>query len=105
MNTKTITEESMKRFQQFMVDDEKSSATIQKYMHDLKIFANFAKNKPVNKTLTLAYKNDLEGKYAVSSANSMLAAMNAYLRYENLYDCCVKQFKMQKKLTVLKMRS
>ena len=97
MKKRMVTQESMKRFELFLKEDEKSNATIRKYMHDLENFAIYAQDSPVDKSLVLAYKNALEGNYAVSSANSMLAAMNSYLRFEGWHDCCVKQFKIQKK--------
>ena len=97
MAKRMITPESLERFKHFLKEDEKSDATIRKYLHDLKKFAEYAQEREIDKTLTLAYKNALEANYAVTSANSMLAAMNTYLRFEGWYDCCVKQFKIQKK--------
>lgn len=74
-----------------------SEATLAKYMHDVLCFAKFANGQQVNKSLTLAYKAELEQKYAIASANSMIAALNAFLRFVGWLDCCVKQFKVQKK--------
>ena len=92
-----IMPESIELFEHFLKEDEKSEATIRKYLHDLKKFADFAQEQEIDKTLTLAYKSALEGDYAVTSANSMLAAMNTYLRFQGWHDCCVKQFRIQKK--------
>ena len=36
-------------------------------------------------------------KHEVTSVNSMIAAMNAFLRFMGWVDCCIKQFKVQKK--------
>lgn len=47
--------------------------------------------------MLLEYKALLGEQYALTSANSMIAAVNAFLRFMGLLDCCIKQFKMQKK--------
>lgn len=44
----------------------------------------------------MAYKQRLAESYAVSSANSMLAAVNYYLRLIGRPDCTVKAFKLQR---------
>ena len=47
----------------------------------------------------------LEQNYAIRSANSMLAALNAFLRFVGWNDLCVKQFKVQKEPIAPKKRS
>lgn len=42
------------------------------------------------KTLVLGYKRMLEHKYAIRSANYMIAALNAFLRFIGWHDLCVK---------------
>ena len=44
----------------------------------------------------LEYKNLLKERYAVTSANSILAAINAFLSFMGWCDLCVKQFRIQK---------
>ena len=57
---------------------------------------DYAKEQSLDKTLLLNYKAMLEQNYAVRSANSMLAALNAFFRFQGWHDLCVKQFKVQK---------
>ena len=97
MDNKRITWEHLKAFQQFLHDDEKSTATIDKYMLDIRRFAEFAQERPMDKSLLLSYKLMLEQSYAVTSANSMLAAVNTFLRFNGWQELCVKQFKVQRK--------
>lgn len=97
MNDRIITEEQLNSFKQFLIEDEKSHATISKYMHDIRVFMDYAEDKPITKTLTLSYKEILGDKYAPTSANSMLAALNTFLKHNDWHDCCVKRFKLQKK--------
>ena len=95
---RTITPEQLEFFKAYLINDEKSKATIEKYMHDMNCFATFANDRSINKEVTLSYKAMLEQNYAITSANSMLAALNAFLRFVGWQDCCVKQFKLQKKV-------
>lgn len=95
---RTITSKQLERFKTHLLNDEKSQATIGKYMHDVGYFAAFANGRTINKEITLSYKAMLEKTYAITSANSMLAALNAFLRFAGWQDCCVKQFKLQKKV-------
>ena len=92
-----ITRELLKDFEKNMLEDEKSKATVEKYLRDLHCFVNYANNRGIDKTLVLEYKAELAHNYALTSANSMLAALNAFLRFAGWLDCTVKQFKIQKK--------
>lgn len=90
--------DKMRQFEIYLRDEEKSQATIGKYMHDVNYFAAFIGQTPVCKENVLAYKARLGQTYAVSSANSMLAAMNAYLHFCGWGDMCVKQFRVQRQV-------
>lgn len=94
---KTITLSMLEAFEQYLIQDEKSKSTIEKYMRDIKHFWEYASERYVDKILTVAYKSELEKGYAVTSANSMLASLNSFLRFVGWSDLCVKQFKVQKK--------
>ena len=94
---RTITLSMLKSFEKYLHNDEKSKATIEKYVRDIRHFSEYATGRDIDKTLTLEYKAALEKEYAVTSANSMLAALNSFLGFVGWDDCCVKQFKVQKK--------
>ncbi len=96
MEKRIITNQTIKSFEKYLVENEKASATIEKYMRDIRCFAEFADGCMLDKASVLNYKGMLEQKYAVRSANSMLAALNAFLRFLGWHDLCVKQFKLQK---------
>lgn len=97
MKERIITDQMLRKFRSCLQEDEKSRATIEKYQRDLRSFNQFARGKRIDKALTLAYKAELEKTHALTGANSMLAALNAFLRFAGWSDCCVKQFKIQKK--------
>lgn len=91
-----ITKEKMAVFETHLMENEKSKATIEKYRRDLCAFSAFLQGRSLDKQRVLEYKNHLGSKYAVSSANSMLAALNCFFRLFARHELCVKPFKMQK---------
>ncbi len=97
MKKRFITEKMIKDFEMELRNDEKSDNTIQKYLRDVRCFAEFLNDRCIDKALVLEYKAQLEKGYALASANSMLAAINSFFKFVGWYDCCVKQFKVQRK--------
>ncbi|MBR5499907.1 MAG: tyrosine-type recombinase/integrase [Clostridia bacterium] len=88
--------ETLEAFAQYLVETEKSRATIEKYMRDIRYFIVYMEGRAIDKQSVLDYKAQLLNKYAVRSANSMLAALNMYLRFAGRYDLTVKQYRVQK---------
>lgn len=97
MNQKMVTINMIKEFQAKLQNDERSENTIEKYLRDVKAFSEFVGTREINKALVMEFKALLVENYEVTSANSMIAAVNAFLRFMGWVDCCIKQFKVQKK--------
>ncbi len=91
-----LSNELLQKYEKELVEEEKSNATISKYMYDIQCFKHFINERAVQKSLVLDYKNVLKGKYALTSVNSKLAALNSFLRFSGYGDFCVKQIKIQK---------
>ncbi|MBR4941409.1 MAG: tyrosine-type recombinase/integrase, partial [Clostridia bacterium] len=96
MSERIITDELFDGYVRSLIEDEKSPATVEKYTRDLRGFLYYVNGRSVDKTLVLEYKSLLGKKRALSSANSMLAAVNSFLRFAGWHVCCVKQYKIQK---------
>ena len=97
MNSKMITKDDIQGFSQHLENDEKSQATISKYLRDVMAFSALAGDEPLTKEIVLAYKKHLiEQSYAVSSINSMLASVNAFLEYLDLREYKVKNIRTQR---------
>lgn len=90
--------EKMQEFEFYLTCEERSAATIEKYMRDVRFFALFVRDAEITKQTVLDYKGKLGGMYAVASANSMIAAVNCFFRFCGWHDLCVKQFKMQRQI-------
>ncbi len=96
MKKRIITNQATNSFKNHLIENEKATATIEKYMRDIRRFTEYAADRPLDKSLILDYKASLEQTHAIRSANSMLAALNSFLRFVGWYDLCVKQFRVQK---------
>ncbi len=96
MKKRIITNQVLCSFEKYLIENEKAQATREKYMRDLRCFAEYVAQRPLDKSLILEYKASLERSYAIRSTNSMLAALNSLLRFMGWHDLCVKQFKVQK---------
>lgn len=92
-----LTESHLETFRKYMLREEKSGATVEKYLRDGRAFAAFAGDRPITKELTVAFKKHLEEKaYAVRSINSMLSSLNSLLTFLGLQDCRVKILRCQR---------
>ncbi len=91
-----IQQNAMKDFENYLIEEERSKATIEKYMRDVRCFTSFVGDEEIDKQKVLDYKSKLSDGYAVASANSMIAALNSFLRFCGWQDLCVKQFKIQR---------
>lgn len=96
MKNRIIETEIFEAYEIYLRENEKSKATCEKYARDVKHFAEFAGDRDIDKTVLLDYKAELERNYAKTSANSMIAAVNSFLRYVGRHELCIKQFKIQK---------
>ncbi|MBQ8202989.1 MAG: tyrosine-type recombinase/integrase [Clostridia bacterium] len=96
MKKRIVTKQAIELFEKYLIESEKANATLEKYKRDIRSFAEYVKGSPINKALVLDYKASLEQTYTARSANSMLAALNSFLRFLGWYDLCVKQFKIQR---------
>ena len=86
MNNNIIDETSIIQFEKYLIEEEKSKATIDKYIRDIKSFYKFVEDKPVTKDIVMDYKKQLKEKgYAIRSINSMLASLNSFLDYYQLH--------------------
>lgn len=91
-----MTRAQIDQFKNKLMEDEKSSATIQKYLRDIEAFFTFTGEEAVTKDMTIRYKQYLQENYKSSSVNSMLAAVNRFLKEMGWFDCVVKALKVQR---------
>ena len=93
-----IPEDALPRFKAQLQEEEKSRATIEKYLRDIRSFLAYLGNGPADKAVVIGYKAFLAERYAPASVNSMLAALNCFLRFLGLQNCCVRLLKIQRRI-------
>ncbi len=99
VNTRILTQDVIVQFERYLFKEEKSSATIGKYIRDVKLFAKFAGDKYITKELLISFKAWLiENDYAVCSVNSMLASINSLLNFMGCGDCKIKSLRQQRQI-------
>lgn len=98
MKKRKLNLDCLKKFETYLENEERSAATIEKYIRDVRCFIEFIETRVCCKQSVLEYKTMLGSSYAVASANSMIAAINCFLRFCGYHELCVKQFKMQRKV-------
>ena len=96
MERKTVTSQMLSEFKTALYSDEKSKLTVEKYLRDIRQFVIFLSGRQIDKDIVLTYKAKIEKDYAVTSANSMLASVNAFFRFAGWTDLCVRQFRVQR---------
>lgn len=99
MKKQILTGKEIENFERFLMREEKSENTIQKYLHDVRAFMMFAGENEITKETVIAYKNKLINEnYAVRSINSMLASLNILFAFLGWSDCRVKSIKLQRQV-------
>lgn len=99
MKGRFITGQTLEKFKQHMLENEKSAATVEKYLRDTAAFMVFLAEREVTKELAIAYKQKLiEDGYAIRSINSMLASITSLFSFLGWYDCKVKAIKLQRQI-------
>ena len=84
-------------FGKFLRREEKSRATQEKYLRDIRAFCEYTNGNKISKELVVDWKKHLvEQVYAVRSINSMLASVNCLLEFLGLSNCKVKNIRMQR---------
>lgn len=99
MMARSLSARDMNGFRDYLIREEKSPATVEKYLRDASAFRAFAAGRTVTKELTVAYKRTLQERgYALRSINSMLASVNSLLGFLGRVDCKVKNLRCQRQI-------
>ncbi len=93
-----ITAELIQNFKEYLISEEKSGLTVEKYIRDLHVFKREMQSQEIIKAVVLKYKQQLIEKYAPASVNSIISSLNSFFAYNEWYDCKVKAIKIQKQI-------
>ena len=97
MEERILDQARIREFEVNLIREEKSTATCEKYLRDVRCFARFAGERAVTKEIVVAWKKELIAQgYAVRSVNSMLASVNSFLGFLGWHECKVKNIRLQR---------
>lgn len=88
-------EDTIEKYRTFLMLDEKSTNTINKYIRDTKKFLTYLNGKEITKQEVINYKNSLLEKYEATSVNSFLASANKLLDFMGKPELKVKYVRIQ----------
>jgi len=97
---KTITLNQISEFKKYLLNEEKSSVTVEKYIRDVTTFYVWNNNRAIEKAHVIAYKEFLMGSYKIATVNSMLSSINSFFTYLEWFELKVKTLKKQKELFI-----
>ena len=98
MQERNFAECQIQQFHDYLLREEKSAATVEKYLRDVRAFSAYVGKQGVTKDVVVAYKKHLlDAGYAARSINSMLASVNGFLAFMGWQDCRVKSVKLQRR--------
>lgn len=95
----TITKCLIEKFKQYLIEEEKAGATLEKYMRDVTAFFVWLAGGELDKITVLRYKEHLiESAYAPASVNSVLSSLNSFFDYNEWNGLKIKMLKIQKQI-------
>lgn len=93
-----ITKQTMDRFYEYLIEEERSSGTIEKYIRDVRLLQSWLGPTPVTKENAARWKQELlQSGRAPSTVNSMLAAANTYFRFMGWDELKLKSIRLQRR--------
>ncbi len=90
--------ELIENFKYFLIEEEKSKATLEKYIRDVTAFFVWLTDRELDKVSVLHYKEYLTAGYAPASVNSILSSLNSFFIYNGWHGLKVKMLKIQKQV-------
>ena len=94
-----VTEKDVKAFIQYLREEEKEAATIEKYNREVQVFYVWLQGRAVTKEVVLEWKVNLQKEgYAPGTVNGKLSALNGFFRFMRWEECRVKFLRIQRQM-------
>lgn len=99
MENYKLTAKHLQDFKDYLFQEGKNAATVEKYCCDVQKFLSFTGERVLIKELVIACKKHMEDQgYAVRSINSMLSSLNGFLEYLGQGSLKVKLVRIQRRV-------
>lgn len=89
---------SIIKFKEYLINEEKSRKTLEKYIRDVTAFYIWAGGHEITKEVVMEYKNHILQNYAPRSVNSMLSSLNSFFSFLGRHDLKIKILKIQTRI-------
>lgn len=94
-----LTYDHLVAYTRYLLSEDRSGGTIEKYTRDVEAFASWMAGEPVTRERAAGWREHLVADgYASATVNSMLAAVNGLFRFLGWEECRVKFLKVQRRL-------
>ena len=98
MEQRKITEETLAAFARQLGEEERSPATLEKYLREVRQFAAFLGGREVTRELAAAWREELSARQSPATVNGKLTALDRLLASLGWEDCRVKHLRVQRQL-------
>lgn len=99
MKNRQITNKRLAAYSEALRTEERSPGTVEKYLRDIRALAVWLEGRSVERAALSSWKAHLlERGYAPVTINSMLSAVNSFLRFQGWESCRVKFLRVQRRL-------
>ena len=95
-NNHIISDKTIWQFRDYLIENEKSEATLQKYLYEVNALKDYLNGETITKSKLMSYRRLLHEKNQATTVNVKLSAINHYLQFFQLSDCRVKLLKIQR---------
>lgn len=93
-----ITDRAVKKFIEYLIEQEKSQSTIKTYQRELFSLQMYIDDNILTKERLLGYKSMIINQYKPSTCNVAISAINSFLKFVGRPDLFVKPMKVQKQI-------
>ena len=99
MKERILDQRQLSAYARWLRTEERTAATQEKYLRDVGAFASWLDGRPVTKGAVAEWKEHLlDKRYAPTSINAALAALNGLFRFLGWEDCRARYLKIQRRL-------
>lgn len=96
MTDRVLSPQHLNAFRENLIREEKSAATVEKYLRDARTFLAYSTGATITKEHTVAFKQSLQEQgYAICSINSMLASINKLMDFMGCPACKEKSYRQK----------
>ena len=83
-----ISSNTLTGFKEYLELKERSDATIEKYLHEIRMLQVYIDDRELTKNELIAYRLKISKCYQPQTINGKLNAINCFLKYLGLNDMC-----------------